>query len=183
MPWSAPTASARRPTPSAPRLGPTTVIAMVTPSASCGAKVIIVEDDDAAGRRRTRQIRASLRGVAASLDVVRAASGKDAYDHVAAGLELHDLMPVIGEPVPEDDGSFAAIPMSLFVAAEALNLSHLDFRVLIEVVRHSVRREANVHAVAGDRLSLVVACEVLRQRRAAQVRASLRSTVQGRDHH
>ena len=107
-----------------------------------GAPVVVLEDNDAAGRRRTRQIFASLGGIAASLRVVRAARGKDAYDHVAAGLELRDLVAVIGEAEPVDDGSFAAIPTGLFAAAEALNLSHLDFRVLIEIARHSVRREA-----------------------------------------
>jgi hypothetical protein len=107
-----------------------------------GAKVVVVEDADTAGRLRTGQIFASLRGIAASLRVVRAARGKDAYDHVAAGLELHDFVAVIGEAAPVDDGSFAAIPTGLFEAAQALNLSHLDFRVLIEIARHSVHREA-----------------------------------------
>ena len=107
-----------------------------------GATVVVVEDSDAAGRRRTRQILAGLSGIAASLRVVRAARGKDAYDHVTAGLELRDLVAVIGAAEPVDDGSFAAIPTGLFATAEALNLSHLDFRVLIEIARHSVRREA-----------------------------------------
>ena len=106
-----------------------------------GADVVIVQDRDAAGLKRTRQIEASLAGVAASIRVVQAAVGKDAADHVAAGLTIDQLVPVIPAAPDADDGSFAALPRAFFETAGACGLSHLQYRVLIEVARHSVRRE------------------------------------------
>ena len=63
-----------------------------------GAHVVIVEGNDPpqvnpatgektepAARKRTRDLLASLTGVAASVKVVRAKTGKDAFDHLAAG--------------------------------------------------------------------------------------------------
>jgi hypothetical protein len=103
-----------------------------------GAVVIVVQHRDACGRRRTRQLLASLEGVAASVSVVEAAAGNDAADHVAAGGGLDDLRPA--SAACEDDGRFAALPDAFFEAAAALGLTHLEYRVLVEVARHSVRR-------------------------------------------
>jgi hypothetical protein len=106
-----------------------------------GAEVVVVQDRDVAGAKRTRQILASLTEVAAALRVVQAAHGKDAADHVAAGLTLDELVAVIPGAPDGDDGSFAALPQSFFETAESCGLSHLEYRVLVEVARHSVRRE------------------------------------------
>ena len=53
-----------------------------------GADVVIVADRDPPGRSHAAQIAASLRGIAASVRVVEPAEGKDASDHLAAGLGL-----------------------------------------------------------------------------------------------
>lgn len=107
-----------------------------------GATVIVVQHDDPTGRRRTRQILTSLRGVAAGLSVVRAASGNDAYDHIAAGHGLDEFVSLSSaETDVAGDGGFAALPNVLFDAARACNLTHLDYHVFIEIARCSVRRE------------------------------------------
>jgi 5S rRNA maturation endonuclease (ribonuclease M5) len=59
-----------------------------------GAHVIVVADDDTAGWRRVRQVVDSLAGVAASVRVVEAAHGKDAFDHLEAGYSLDGFMEV-----------------------------------------------------------------------------------------
>lgn len=104
--------------------------------------VTIVQHRDQAGRQRTAQVLASLRGCAASIRVVEAAEGNDAADHIAAGLGLANLREVLGaDDVVCDDGSFAALPNAFFEAARACGLSHLEYRLLVEIARLSVRRE------------------------------------------
>lgn len=56
-----------------------------------GADVVVVADRDEPGRKHARQVRDSLRGVAASVAVVEAAEGKDAADHLAAGRGLDEF--------------------------------------------------------------------------------------------
>jgi hypothetical protein len=58
-----------------------------------GANVVIVQDRDDLGREHAAKVVASLAGIAASVRVVEAAEGKDAADHLAAGLTVHDLVP------------------------------------------------------------------------------------------
>jgi 5S rRNA maturation endonuclease (ribonuclease M5) len=58
-----------------------------------GADVVIVADRDEPGRRHAAQVAVSLDGKAASVTVVEAAEGKDAADHLAAGLGLGDFIP------------------------------------------------------------------------------------------
>lgn len=58
-----------------------------------GASVVAVVDRDAAGDRWAAAVRDKLAGVAASVRFVRAAAGKDAADHLAAGLDLDALEP------------------------------------------------------------------------------------------
>lgn len=107
-----------------------------------GAHVVVVQHRDASGRQRTQQILTSLRDVAASLRVIEAASGNDAWDHIDAGGQLDEFV-----ALPEsanrliDDGTFASLPNALFEAVGACNLGHLEYRVLIEVARQTVRRE------------------------------------------
>lgn len=59
-----------------------------------GAHVVAVVDRDAAGEKWAAQVRKRLDGYAASLDLVEAAEGKDAADHIASGHTLDDLRPV-----------------------------------------------------------------------------------------
>ncbi len=54
--------------------------------------VIIVRDNDPAGRKHAEKVVVTLAGVATSLRVMRPATGKDVSDHLAAGLSLSDLV-------------------------------------------------------------------------------------------
>ncbi len=56
-----------------------------------GARVCIVADKDEAGRRDALEIRDRLRGIASSVEIREAATGKDAADHLAAGHTLEEL--------------------------------------------------------------------------------------------
>lgn len=59
-----------------------------------GAHVVVVADKDKEGREHAERIVGSLRGVAASVEVVEAAEGKDATDHLAAGRAVEEFVPV-----------------------------------------------------------------------------------------
>lgn len=90
-----------------------------------GASVVAVVDRDAAGDRWAAAVRDKLAGVAASVRFVRAAAGKDAADHLAAGLDLDALEPYAWpdaaplEDAPEDDdeppASWAAVDLGPFL--------------------------------------------------------------------
>jgi len=56
-----------------------------------GADVVVVADKDDAGRKHARQVKGSLVGVARSVRVVEALTGKDAADHFEAGHTLRDF--------------------------------------------------------------------------------------------
>jgi hypothetical protein len=58
-----------------------------------GADVLVVADRDQAGRAHAAAVATSLAKVAASVRIVEAVEGKDAYDHLAAGYSLDDLTP------------------------------------------------------------------------------------------
>ncbi len=58
------------------------------------ADVIVVADKDAAGARHAEMVRASVEPVAKSVQIVQAAVGKDAYDHLAAGQGLENFQSV-----------------------------------------------------------------------------------------
>lgn len=58
-----------------------------------GANVVIVQDKDKAGYSHAVDVERSLKGVAASVKVVEAIIGKDAYDHLAAGHGVDDFAP------------------------------------------------------------------------------------------
>jgi AAA domain/Transcriptional regulator, AbiEi antitoxin len=65
-----------------------------------GAIVTIVADKDEPGLRHARQVAASLDGIAAAVEIFQAAEGKDAADHLAAGLTVADFV-----RLPETDTS------------------------------------------------------------------------------
>ena len=62
--------------------------------------VIADKDKDGTGLRHARQVTASLEGIAAATEIVEAAEGKDAADHLAAGLTVSEFV-----RLPESDTS------------------------------------------------------------------------------
>jgi hypothetical protein len=66
-----------------------------------GAEVVVVADRDRPGIRHALEVREKLRGVAASVEVVLPAVGKDVSDHLHNGLGLGDLVLFeVPRPVP-----------------------------------------------------------------------------------
>ena len=63
-----------------------------------GGQVVIIADKDAAGRKHAANVASHLRKVARSVAVVEAVQGKDAADHLAAGLGLGDFQPATLPP-------------------------------------------------------------------------------------
>lgn len=59
-----------------------------------GATVILITDNDVPGYKHAAAVYESLRGCAEMIRIGRAASGKDATDHLNAGLGLNDFLPV-----------------------------------------------------------------------------------------
>ncbi|MGV0618168.1 toprim domain-containing protein [Mycolicibacterium elephantis] len=57
-----------------------------------GKHAVIVADKDEPGRKHAAQVAELLDGIAASVAVVEAATGKDAADHIAAGRTLDELV-------------------------------------------------------------------------------------------
>jgi hypothetical protein len=67
-------------------------------------RVVVVADDDPPGRKRATATARAIAAVGGRVEVVRAAVGKDAADHLAAGLTLADLLPADQEPEPASAG-------------------------------------------------------------------------------
>jgi antitoxin (DNA-binding transcriptional repressor) of toxin-antitoxin stability system len=59
-----------------------------------GADVVVVADDDEPGHRHAATVAKALAGTAAAVKTVKAAAGKDAADHLAAGHSLDDFAPL-----------------------------------------------------------------------------------------
>lgn len=72
------------------------------------ARVVIVADRDDAGHRHARQVRDALEFSVARLEVVEAAHGKDAADHLGAGFTLDQLVPLELEPGASTEAEAAA---------------------------------------------------------------------------
>jgi hypothetical protein len=78
-----------------------------------GAHVVIVQDRDEInpktgkrpGEEHAQDVARSLAGVAASVRIVEAKTGKDAYDHLTAGHALDELVPVALAAPPEQQAS------------------------------------------------------------------------------
>jgi hypothetical protein len=73
----------------------------VDPSPLEGARVIVVPDRDDAGKKYAQAVGHTLSGLAASWSIRIPREGKDAADHVAAGLGLDDLLPA-AVPAPDE---------------------------------------------------------------------------------
>jgi hypothetical protein len=69
-----------------------------------GAIVTVITDKDEPGFRHAREVAASLKGVARSVEILQAAEGKDAADHLAAGLTVGEFQPVTPETDTSDSG-------------------------------------------------------------------------------
>jgi 5S rRNA maturation endonuclease (ribonuclease M5) len=67
------------------------------------ANVVIVADNDPVGARHARRTSAMLRGIAKSVSVVQALTGKDAADHMNAGHSIDEFVPFIGPNNESDD--------------------------------------------------------------------------------
>jgi len=59
-----------------------------------GRPCVLVMDKDEAGEKHVRGVRGHLEGLAASVAVVEAKTGKDAFDHLEAGHGVEDFVPV-----------------------------------------------------------------------------------------
>jgi 5S rRNA maturation endonuclease (ribonuclease M5) len=66
-------------------------------STLANAKVVIIQDNDAAGETHASSVAAELRGVGAKVKVFKPAKGKDISDHIGMGLTLSDLEVIAGE--------------------------------------------------------------------------------------
>lgn len=64
--------------------------------------VVIVADKDEAGYKHAEQVRASLERHGLAVEVVEAAKGKDAHDHLTAGFGVEDFLPVTSQEVTCD---------------------------------------------------------------------------------
>jgi hypothetical protein len=73
----------------------------IDPSPLYGAaKVVIVADKDKVGTQHASDVWTSLKGHVGKLEVVQARTGKDAADHIAAGLSVDDFAPVDNDLPP-----------------------------------------------------------------------------------
>jgi 5S rRNA maturation endonuclease (ribonuclease M5) len=75
------------------------------------ANVVIVADRDAIGYKHAAEVAEHLRGIASSIRIVEAAKGKDASDHLEAGLGVDDFVPLEDDQEPGEPSSWA--PVSL----------------------------------------------------------------------
>jgi hypothetical protein len=88
-----------------------------------GADVVVVADKDKAGQRHAQTVAASLEGVAATVRIVEALVGKDAYDHLAAGHALSELR-TVGDPA-----SRPALPIHSLAELEAMDFPRPEYLV------------------------------------------------------
>jgi AAA domain-containing protein/Toprim domain-containing protein len=58
-----------------------------------GAHVVVVADNDQAGEKHALAVKASVERYARKVSIVKPAEGKDARDHLAAGLALREFVP------------------------------------------------------------------------------------------
>ncbi|ANI91668.1 AAA family ATPase [Dietzia timorensis] len=63
-----------------------------------GRPVTVIADNDEPGYKHAAEVAELLSGLAASVTIVRAAAGKDAADHIAAGHPLTELVPLDYRP-------------------------------------------------------------------------------------
>lgn len=97
-----------------------------------GASVVVVADRDERGYKHAETVRRQLTGVANSVRVVEAATGKDAADHLAGGYGVDDFREVTQQaavssevPVePDDDTLPVAVRASDITQSEPVSWLH-----------------------------------------------------------
>lgn len=62
--------------------------------------VVVIADNDGAGLKHARQVSDIMQARRIPVQVVRAAEGKDAYDHLEAGHKIEDFVPIPDEELP-----------------------------------------------------------------------------------
>jgi putative DNA primase/helicase len=85
-----------------------------------GARVIIVADRDAAGRKHAADVARQLEGVATSVRIVEPATGKDASDHLSAGRTVSEFIPALVSElsqVPKEPAGAEETPLPAAVCA------------------------------------------------------------------
>lgn len=65
------------------------------------ARVVVVADRDEPGRRHAREVAKALREIVTEVVIVEPVAGKDAYDHLAAGLTVEQLEVTFDSTVTE----------------------------------------------------------------------------------
>ncbi|GAB3212565.1 hypothetical protein [Nocardia tengchongensis] len=81
--------------------------------------VVIVTDRDAPGYRRAERVMASLVGLVQRVRIVQAATGKDLFDHLAAGHDIGELEPIPHlDPLTPTGPAATAAPAPEIPAAE-----------------------------------------------------------------
>jgi hypothetical protein len=114
-----------------------------------GARVVVVADKDAAGRKHAQEVAASLHGIAATVSVVEALEGKDAFDHLLAGHDIGKFVKVESDAAavstpkveaPPTDALLAAIWQ--FVARFVILPGPAEYRAIALFVAHTWAFEA-----------------------------------------
>jgi hypothetical protein len=80
------------------------------------ANVIVVADADEVGQEHAKHVALNLRPVAASVRIVKPASGKDAADHLAAGYTLDDFLPA-GDQASRESTELTDLTVDQILAA------------------------------------------------------------------
>lgn len=96
------------------------------------AIVLIIADRDDPGYEHARMVAASLKGIAAAVEIREAAQGKDAADHLAAGLAVRDFVTIWQDSdgpqnLAPDLLDFVAVedPPQVFVLGNMLELGEI----------------------------------------------------------
>jgi putative DNA primase/helicase len=101
-----------------------------------GSQVVVVADKDRAGYKHASDVADSLIAHGCDVRVVEAAVGKDASDHLGAGLSVSEFVPVRAEQLrvsPESDGAHPSdepIHRSGFLGRDGLDVTALVAHVL-----------------------------------------------------
>jgi len=83
------------------------------------AHVVVIADRDDPGRDHARQVTASLEQVGARVEIVHAAVGKDASEHLQAGKTVYELQPGLGaDPGTGLPHDLAVPTLDEFIAVE-----------------------------------------------------------------
>jgi AAA domain/Toprim domain len=98
-----------------------------------GMRVTVVADNDPPGRTHAETVASSLRQAGCTVRVVLPAKGKDAYDHLTAGLDLDQFIPIEGAQTTFDQAEPTTPRVPLAVEIDIfLNAEDEEYDWLIE---------------------------------------------------